>query len=147
MASRGWENVKAIVSPAKPPRPRVQRPVVTRSKFGAVRTVVNGFTFDSKAEARRYLELLAIGEAGEIRNLELQPRFPIVIRQGFFDIPIAVYVADFRYEERTIRDLTDWGGDVWTDRIEDVKGMPTPVYRLKKKLVEAQYGITVREIR
>jgi Protein of unknown function (DUF1064) len=146
MSTRGWENVKAIVSPAKPPRPRVQRPVVTRSKYRAIRTEVNGFTFDSRAEARRYQELLALGALGEIRNLELQPKFPIVIRQGFFDIPIATYVADFRYEERKPRDPADWC-DVWCDRIEDVKGMPTPVYRLKKKLVEALHAVKIREIR
>lgn len=138
--------MKAIVSPAKPPRARVQRPQVGRSKFGAVRTVVNGITFASKREAGRYQELLALGALGEIRNLELQPRFPIVIRQGFFDIPIAVYVADFRYEERKPRDPADWC-DVWCDRIEDVKGMPTPVYRLKKKLVEALHAVKIREIR
>jgi len=30
--------------------------------------------------------------------------------------------------------------------VEDVKGVKTPVYRLKKKLVEALHGITIQEI-
>jgi hypothetical protein len=110
-----------------------------RSKFGAVKTVVDGFIFDSKAEATRYGHLMLRGLAGEIRNLELQP---------WFWLPHAVgkYFADFRYEER-VPEL--WPGDdyPWRDVIEDVKGMKTPVYRLKKKLVEAQYGIEIREIR
>jgi hypothetical protein len=149
MSTRGWENVKAIVSPAKPPRQRVQRPQVGRSKFGAVRTVVNGWTFDSKREAARYLELLAIGELGEIRNLELQPRFPIRARAN--DAPVTVivarYVADFRYEERNPKWFPTDTACAWRDVVEDVKGAKTPMYRLKKKLVEAQYGIVIREIR
>jgi hypothetical protein len=109
--------------------------------------VVHSFTFASKREAARYEELLALGALGEIRNLELQPKFPIVVRQGtFLEVPIGVYVADFRYEERKPRGPADWC-DVWCDRIEDVKGMPTPVYRLKKKLVEALYAVQIREIR
>jgi hypothetical protein len=134
MSTRGWENVKAIVSPAKPPRPRVQRHQVGRSKFGAVRTVVNGWTFDSKREALRYADLLYRGIGGLLRNLELQPRFPIVLNGR----AVATYVADFRYEELS---------DGWLDVVEDVKGFKTPMYRLKKKLVEAQYGIVIREIR
>jgi hypothetical protein len=39
-----------------------------------------------------------------------------------------------------------WRED-WRDVVEDVKGLPTPVYKLKKKLVEAQYGIQIRETR
>jgi hypothetical protein len=126
--------------------PEAGEPAARRSKYRAVRTVVDGFTFDSKAEAQRYHQLLLRGAAGEIRNLELQPRWTVTMRQGFFDIKICVYVADFRYEELKPRGPADWC-DVWCDRIEDVKGMKTPVYRLKKKLVEAQYGIQIREIR
>ena len=31
--------------------------------------------------------------------------------------------------------------------VEDVKGMKTPVYQLKKKIVEALYGLQISEIR
>lgn len=126
----------------------------TRSKYRAVRTVVHGFTFASKAEARRYSELLLLGLAGEIRNLELQPRFPIFVEGE----RVAEYVGDFRYEERipalqfSQRSLDRAGVIVamvfdWSDVVEDLKGMKTPVYRLKKKLVEAQYRIQIRETR
>ena len=100
-----------------------------RGKYGAIRTTVHGWTFDSKREAARYQDLLLLGEAGEIRNLELQPSYPISI----FGHPICVYRADFAYD--------DASGHV----VEDVKGYRTAAYRLKKKLVEAQYGIPVRE--
>jgi hypothetical protein len=97
--------------------------LMRRSKYGAVKTVVDGVTFDSKAEAKRYGELKLLQAAGEIKGLELQPRYDITINDKF----CAFYKADFRY----IRDSAMV--------VEDVKGMKTPVYNLKKKLVEALY--------
>ena len=46
---------------------------------------------------------------------------------------IGRYRADFSYEE-----LTETGGR-WDFTVEDVKGFKTPLYRWKKKHVEAQY--------
>jgi len=111
---------------------------VRQAKYRAKPTVVHGVRFASKAEARRYQELLLLGRAGEIRNLELQPRFPLHVGGE----QVAVYVADFRYEERSIDAFNEC---YWFDVVEDVKGMKTPVYRMKKKMVEAQYGIRIRE--
>lgn len=104
-----------------------------RSKYGAEAVVEDGWRFDSKAEAIRYRELLLRGRAGEIADLELQPVFLIVVN----GIRIATYRADFAY-----RDLQAGGAFV----VEDVKGVRTPVYRLKKRLVEALHGIVIREI-
>lgn len=124
----------------------VRRTPARRSKYHAVRTTVHGVTFASKAEARRYQDLLLLGAAGEIRNLELQPKFPIRSNGEV----VAAYVADFRYEERygmvVPQAPIPWCHG-WRDVVEDVKGMKTPVYRLKKKLVEVQYGIQIREVR
>ena len=47
---------------------------------------------------------------------------------------VATYVGDFRYIDRN------------GIAVEDVKGMRTPVYRLKAKLMLAVHGITVREV-
>ena len=99
------------------------------SKYNAVKTEVDGFVFDSKAEARRYSELKLLERVGEIEKLELQPKFPIVVNGK----KIATYIADFKY--------ISYGSLV----IEDVKGMKTPIYRLKKKLVEAIYSIEIKE--
>ena len=115
---------------------------VRRSKYNAQRTTVDGWTFDSKAEARRYQQLLIRGLAGEIRNLELQPRFPLPYNAGS-------YVADFRYEERGVHRFVspDLRPVVfWCDVVEDVKGIKTAVYRLKKRLVEAFHSIQIREV-
>jgi hypothetical protein len=100
------------------------------SKYKAVATHVDGIRFPSMAEARRYSELQALERAGIIKKLELQPRFDICIngKLCFF------YKADFAYEEN--------GAQI----TEDVKGMKTDVYALKKKCVEAAYNIKITEI-
>jgi len=101
------------------------------TKYRAQPTVVDGIRFDSKAEARRYGDLKVTEKAGLITDLELQPTFPVKIN----GIKVFTYRADFRY--------VDLGGVV----IEDVKGYKTPLYRLKKKCVEAAYpGVVIIEV-
>lgn len=128
-----------------------------RSKYNAVRTTVDGFTFDSKKEAKRYGELKWLEADGQIRNLKRQPSFvllaPVVVggRENVNDgvlsgmEPVGTYRADFSYEEcqSLLRPPPRW-----LLVVEDVKsaGTRTPVYRLKKKLVEATYGIVVKEV-
>ena len=106
-------------------------------KYHAVPTVVDGIRFDSKKEARRYQELKLLVRAGEISDLELQPRFALsgVSHAGGAE-KICTYVADFQY-------LNIADGEVV---VEDVKGMLTPMYRMKKRWVKTQYGITIREV-
>lgn len=104
-----------------------------RSKYGAVKTCVDGHVFASQAEARRYGELLLLQKAGEITDLECQPRFPLRVN----GVVVAHYVGDFRYRKRDAALV-----------VEDVKGGPvTPVFALKRKMVEAQYGIQITEVR
>lgn len=134
----------------------------TRSKFNAKRTEVDGIVFDSKREARRYMELRLRERAGNLRALELQPRFALKTVPEVGEVAgawpiIGEYVADFRYEEVEFPSglaarpystaSTNPGVNIkWNDVVEDVKGMKTALYRWKKKHVEAQYGITIREI-
>lgn len=102
------------------------------NKYRAQKTTVDGITFDSKKEAKRYGSLKMLERAKVIKNIELQPSYPININ----GIKIAIYKADFRY----------WHNDLQHTTVEDVKGVRTPVYRLKKKLVEAIYGIEIVEV-
>lgn len=98
------------------------------SKYSAQRTDCGqGHTHDSKLEARRCDELHALERTGNITRLEMQPEFRIAIGGKH----ICAYRADFAYFSSTCR------------IVEDVKGMLTPVYRLKKKLVEAAHPGTV----
>jgi hypothetical protein len=106
-----------------------------RSKYNAKRTVVDGITFASKKEAKRYGELKLLERGGRILGLELQPAFDLRAKGGG---KVGVYRADFAYHEKVV------GGTRWV--VEDVKGFKTPVYRLKKKHLEAQYGIQITEV-
>ena len=105
-----------------------------RSKYGNVKVEVDGHKFDSKAEGARYWDLKQLERAGEIADLELQPKFPLLVH----GIRVAEYRADFRYRDAD-------GAIV----VEDVKSEITrkkEVYRLKKKMVQAQYGIEIVEV-
>lgn len=98
-------------------------------------------TFDSKKEADRFGELLALMKAGKIRDLRLQAEFTLV--EGYVTVtgqrvkPMK-YKADFTYEERG-RDGT------WKYIVEDAKGVRTKEYEMKRKLMLDKYGITIRE--
>ena len=74
-----------------------------RSKYGNVKTVVDGITFDSKAEARRYAGLRALVANGIISDLELQPSFVIDVN----GVKICTYRADFAYQVRDRHDKDD----------------------------------------
>lgn len=107
-----------------------------RSKYGAVKTDVDGITFDSKREAERYLALKGEQAAGLISGLLIQPQRPLHVTtpQGV-KVAIGRYIADFRY----IRD----GQEV----IEDAKGFRgKELYIWKRKHVEAEYGIRIVEV-
>lgn len=101
------------------------------NKYNAKKTVVDGITFDSKKEAKRYGELLLLQRAGVISNLQLQVPY-ILINKSKYGRAIK-YVADFVYYEN--KQIV----------VEDVKGIRTPVYRLKKRLFEEKYGIKILE--
>ena len=101
------------------------------SKYRAQPTTIDGIRFASKAEGRRYCELVLLQKAGRISELKLQPRYQLNSEGGG---KVATYVADFEYVDA-------FDGRVAT---EDVKGVITPTFRLKQKLFEAQYGRKIR---
>lgn len=106
------------------------------AKYKNIKTTYDGHKFDSLKEYGRYLELKGLALTGEITNLTLQPKFDFIIPGWNKDKRIFRYIADFQYYPR--------GKDFPV--IEDVKGVKTAVYRLKKKLIEAQFGIEIVEV-
>ncbi len=107
------------------------------SKYQNEKTVVDGITFDSKKEAKRYGELTLLEQAGVIRHLELQPKVKLEV--GGIKIRYGTghqvrYYGDFRYYD------VDKGRYV----IEDTKGYKTRDYRLKKAILRAM-GIEIIE--
>lgn len=95
-----------------------------KSKYRAQRKEVDNISFDSKKEAKRYLELKALKESGEIHFFLTQVpfRLPGKIR----------YLVDFMI--------------FWEDgkmSLEDCKGFMTPVSKNKIKQVEELYKVEI----
>lgn len=109
---------------------RVQAP--KRNKFNARKTTVDGITFDSAKEAKRWTELKMLQAAGQIEHLHRQVPYSILVNGE----KICSYVADFYYVERESGDRV----------VEDCKGFRTREYLLKKKLMQAVHSITIREV-
>lgn len=108
-----------------------------RVKYRNQPTTVDGIQFDSKAEARRWQELRLMERAGEIRDLERQPLYVLAPPVRFADskraTPSLRYWADFRYfDVRANREVC-----------EDVKGIQTQAFRLKRHLMKSVHGIDV----
>ncbi len=85
-------------------------------------TALDGIIFQSRKEAARYGELKLLVRMGLIHDLELQPRFPLVVN----GIKVCEYRADFGYATKDGKKV-----------IEDVKGVRTAVFSLKAKLFHA----------
>ncbi len=104
----------------------------SRPKYGNKKVTVQGIKFDSKWESERYLYIKSLELAGRVRNLELQVRFALEVNGQ----KICTYIADFRYEKENAN------GD-WETIVEDAKGVETPEFKLKKKLMKACLGIEI----
>jgi hypothetical protein len=123
-----------------------------RNKFNARKIEVDGIVFDSKRESRRYQQLKALEQAGEISDLELQKPFELIpnicepdtvgarggVKKGKVIQRKTVYIADFVYKRdgKTI--------------VEDAKGCrygaAYQVFKLKKKIFFWQTGIEIQEV-
>lgn len=114
-----------------------RRKRMIESKYHSRKLTVDGRTFDSRAEANRYRQLVMLQRAGKISALACQVRFTLQdgFKKGGKTYRPIVYVADFTYTEN--------GRIV----VEDVKGVRTKEYLLKKKLFEKKYpNLTITEV-
>ena len=93
-------------------------------KYRNTPTIVDGIKFASKKEATRYAHLKLLERGGAIKNLRLQPRYPLSVN----GLHVCTYVGDFDFEEN---------GRLIT---EDVKGVKTAEFVIKAKLFHAIYG-------
>ena len=121
---------------------------VRAGKYNARKTLADGIFFDSKKEAKRYLILRKMEQAGEISDLRTQVVYHLIPPQREPDrvgpkggkikgrlIERGVdYIADFVY----VKD----GQEI----VEDVKGRRTPEYVIKRKLMRWVHSVDVREI-
>ena len=93
----------------------------TRNKYNAIKQTYNGEVFDSKKELNRFVELEYLLRAKEITDLEIHPKFDLMVN----GVKIGRYTADFRYKN---------GSDII---VEDVKSKATKTrdYMLRKKIL------------
>lgn len=122
-----------------------------KNKYNNKKVTYDGITFDSKKEMKRYCELKLLEKAGKIQDLELQvkyillyPQYETIERYGVKGQRLkdgqkciekeCAYIADFSYTEDGER------------IVEDVKGMRTKDYIIKRKLMLYWYGIKIREV-
>jgi len=104
----------------------------SNNKYFAKKTLAFGLKFDSKWEAERWGQLKAMERAGVVTELERQIKYELSVN----DIKICDYIADFRYlqqEEDGFSKLI----------VEDAKGVLTPEFKLKKKMMKAIHGIDI----
>lgn len=96
------------------------------NKYHAVKTILDGITFDSRKEAERYAELKMLEKQNIICFLKLQERFCLIpsFEHDGIKERATYYVADFYYFDREKNCYV----------VEDTKGMRTPVYKLKRKM-------------
>ena len=112
-----------------------------RNKFNAVRIEKDGMTFDSQKEYKRYIELTAMQQRGEIQDLKCQVKFELAPKVKIAGEkrakPALRYFADFTY-------LKD--GQLI---VEDVKSAVTrklASFRNKKHLMKTVHDIDIKEV-
>lgn len=95
------------------------------SKYSNIPTSLDGYNFDSQAEANRFAELQLLQRAGEIHSLAVHPTYQLQ--------------EPFRHQGKAIEAITYEGDFEYTENgqivCEDVKGVQTEVFRIKKKLM------------
>jgi hypothetical protein len=119
------------------------------SKYGSKKVEVDGITFDSKKEAKRYQELRLLEKAGEISYLAMQVKFVLIptqrepdtigarggIHKGKVIEKECAYIADFVYIDKE--------GNTC---VEDTKGFKTKDYIIKRKLMLRVHNIRIKEV-
>ncbi len=122
---------------------------VPQTKYKNQKVTYMGIEFDSQLEANRYADLILMQRAGEITDLRRQVEFELIPCQREPDIvgprggikPGKVieravhYIADFVYKDKQ-------GNTV----VEDTKGIKTPDYTIKRKLMLWIHEIRITEV-
>ena len=111
-----------------------------RSKYGNRRVELDGYTFDSKAEAAHYLHLKDEVQRGNIKRLRVHPRYVLQdpFRRNGKQVRAIEYVGDFEY--------IDSAGRVIVEDVKGGKATMTQVFRVKQKMFWKGYPNVVFRI-
>ena len=109
------------------------------NKYHNIKIWYKGIKFDSIKEMKRFKELEFLQNADYICFLERQKKF--LLQEGYTNkagqkIRPIYYIADFYYFN------IEKGERI----VEDTKGVKTDVYKLKKKLFEKKYNLSIKEL-
>ncbi len=115
------------------------------SKYRNIKTVVDGHVFDSKREAARWGDLKLLERAGQICNLKRQVPIvlaaPVKFEGEARTKPALRLIVDFAYDEIT----RTANGMSFSNRVlEDVKGIQTTAFKIKRHLLKALHGMDLR---
>ena len=109
------------------------------NKYGNKKVTIDGETFDSKKEAKRFFALKLLKQAGEIKELRRQVKFVLIPSQRVDGKVVereCSYIADFVYRDAKSGEMV----------VEDTKGFKTKDYIIKRKLMLSVYNIRIKEI-
>ena len=126
MSAAEYRSAMGLSVPRQAPEP------VKKNKYGAQKTEADGYVFDSKKESAHWLKLRRMEEAGLIHNLKRQTELPFFLKGK----KMFVYKPDMEYDDDTGHHYVDTKSPATI----------TPVFKLKKKIIEAEYGITIEII-
>lgn len=124
------------------PQPKQSKSKGKGNKFKAMKVELDGMTFDSKKEHRRYIELKAMQQRGEIRDLKHHTKFELAPKTKIEGEkrakPALRYFADFTYYRST--------GEFVVEDVKSVATRKLDSYRNKKHLMKTVHNIDVREV-
>lgn len=109
----------------------------SENKYRAKKTAIDGITFDSALEAKRWTTLRMLERIGEITDLQRQVEYILIppLKGKYRNERKVVYRADFTYTDVSTGEKI----------VEDTKGMKTKDYILKRKLMLFVHGISIKE--
>ena len=110
------------------------------NKYRNEKITLDGETFDSRKECRRYYELVILQKAKKISDLTRQVKYVLIPAQRDGEGKLlereCAYIADFVYHDNDNNEVV----------VEDTKGVRTPEYIIKRKLMLYNHGIKIKEI-
>ena len=123
------------------------------SKYLSKKAEYNGIKFDSRKEMKRYIYLLELLKKGEISGLECQKKYVLIPSQKEQDrIEINKNGKDRIVKGKCIeRECAYYADFVYITKdnklvVEDTKGVRTPEYIIKRKLMLFEFNIKIQEL-
>lgn len=122
----------------------MRKRIALTSKYHNKKTTIDGINFDSKKESKYYPIFKKLEQQGKIKNLILQEKFhfiingnPLIIRsKGYPNGRRISYSADYSFFDMEQN----------KQRVIDIKGLQTDVFKIKKALMESCHGIIIEII-